>query len=392
MSYKEYSVFCDYLKFLHSVHTQIPKKNIQKEDTGKLMEEIEYGIRSGVLHLQSLQESDFGVLMEYIKKSSVTDINWNGTALWVDDLYKGRYKSGIVLSDEFLQHFSAKLSNVVSRQFNKYSPILEAETAELRISVIHQEVANTGTVLSIRKIPREIRMVRETMIDDGYCSDQIEQLLAACVKAKMNIIICGLPGVGKTELLKYLGGYIEDKERVITLEDNLELHFPAVYPSKDCVEFKVNDIFSYQAAIKASLRLLPTWLLVSEIRSTEVKYLLEAISTGTHCMSTIHAECVEMIPNRLKNMAGDTNRDWEEEAFRHIDVGVYIRKEIKEQGEITRHISQVCFFERKEERNVTTVVVDNGYVISDNIPDSKRKKFELYNVEIPRLEREVFYG
>ena len=133
---------------------------------------------------------------------------------------------------------------LVSRQFNKYSPILEAETAELRISVIHQEVANTGTVLSIRKIPREIRMVRETMIDDGYCSNQIEQFLAACVKAKMNIIICGLPGVGKTELLKYLGGYIEDRDRVITLEDNLELHFPAVYPNKDCVEFKVNEIFS----------------------------------------------------------------------------------------------------------------------------------------------------
>lgn len=356
------------------------------------MEEIEYGIRTGVLHLQSLQEADFGVLLKYIKQSSVTDINWNGTALWIDDLYKGRYKSGIVLSDEYIQRFSAKLSNVVSRQFNKYSPILEAETAELRISVIHQEVANTGTVLSIRKIPREIRMVRETMIDDGYCSNQIEQFLAACVKAKMNIIICGLPGVGKTELLKYLGGYIDDRERVITLEDNLELHFPAVYPEKDCVEFKVNEIFSYQAAIKASLRLLPTWLLVSEIRSVEVKYLLEAISTGTHCMSTIHAECVEMIPNRLKNMAGDSNRDWEEEAFRHIDVGVYIRKEIKEQGEIARYVAQICFFERKEEENIITMIVDNGYVISDTIPESKRKKFELYNVEIPQLEREVFYG
>ena len=124
------------------------------------MEEIEYGAKSGVLHLQSLQAADFGVLMDYIRKESVTDINWNGTALWIDDLYKGRYKSGIILSDEYLQRFSAKLSNVVSRQFNKYSPILEAETAELRISVIHQEVANTGTVLSIRKIPREIRMVR----------------------------------------------------------------------------------------------------------------------------------------------------------------------------------------------------------------------------------------
>lgn len=356
------------------------------------MEEIEYGAKSGVLHLQSLQAADFGVLMDYIRKESVTDINWNGTALWIDDLYKGRYKSGIILSDEYLQRFSAKLSNVVSRQFNKYSPILEAETAELRISVIHQEVANTGTVLSIRKIPREIRMVRESMIEDGYCSHQIEKFLAACIRAKMNVIISGLPGVGKTELLKYLGGYIEENERVITLEDNLELHFPTLYPSKDCVEFKVNEIFSYQAAIKASLRLLPAWLVVSEIRSSEVRYLLEAISTGTHCMSTIHAECVEMIPNRLKNMAADSNRDWEEEAFRHIDVGVYIRKEIKEQGEITRHIAQVCFFERKEEKNVMTMVVDNGYVISDTIPESKRKKFELYNVEVPQLEREVFYG
>ena len=356
------------------------------------MEEIEYGSRSRVLRLHSLQESDFGVLMDYIKRSTVTDINWNGSALWIDDLYKGRYKSGIVLNDEFLQRFSAKLSNVVSRQFNKYSPILEAETEDLRISVIHPEVANTGTVLSIRKIPREIRIIREVMLDDGYCSPQIEGFLSACVKAKMNIMISGLPGAGKTELLKYLGGYIDERERVITLEDNLELHFPAVYPEKDCVEFRVNDNFSYAQAIKASLRLLPTWLLVSEIRSTEVQYLLEAISTGTHCMSTIHAESVEMIPNRMKNMAADGNRDWEEEAFRHVDVGIFIRKEMKEEGEIARHIAQVCFFEHCEGKNRTTMLVDNGYVISEYIPESKKKKYELYDVEIPKLEREVFYG
>lgn len=356
------------------------------------MEEIEYGSRTGVLHLQSLQETDFGVLTDYIQKSSVTDINWNGNALWIDDLYKGRYKSGIILTDEFLQRFSAKLSNVVSRQFNKYTPILEAETANLRISVIHPEVANAGTVLSIRKIPREIRMVRETMIDNGYCSPQIEALLVACVKAKMNILISGLPGAGKTELLKYLAGFVDNRERIITLEDNLELHFPVIYPEKDCVEFKITDNFPYHDAIKASLRLLPTWLMVSEIRSVEVTYLLEAISTGTHGMSTIHAECVEMLPNRIKNMAADSGRDWEEEAFRHIDVGVYIRKEMMDAGEITRHIAQVCFFERKEEENITTMIVDNGYVIADNIPESKQKKFELYHVQVPQLEREVFYG
>lgn len=372
--------------------TQSKKKKLNKGGCRGNMEEMEYGGKNGVLHLQSLQESDFGVLTSYIRKSSVTDINWNGTSLWIDDLYKGRYRSKIVLTDEYLQRFSAKLSNVVSKQFNKYNPILEAETADLRISVIHPEVANTGTVLSIRKIPREIRMVRENMIDDGYCSNQIEELLAACVRAKMNIIISGLPGVGKTELLKYLGVYIDSRERIITLEDNLELHFPVVYPDKDCVEFKVSENFSYQAAIKASLRLLPTWLLVSEIRSVEVRHLLEAISTGTHCMSTIHAECVEMIPNRMKNMAADGNRDWEEEAFRHIDVGIYIRKEMKAQGEIARHIAQVCFFERKDGENVMTMIADNGYVVSDCIPESKKKKFELYNVELPRLEREVFYG
>ena len=159
--------------------------------------------RKGVLNLQSLKLEDFGVLADYIREDSVTDINWNGNALWIDDLEKGRYSAEEKLSNEYLNGISTKLSNVVSRQFNKYNPILEAETADMRVSVIHSEVANTGTVLSIRKVPPRKRLTREGMEKEGFCQREAIELLETCMKAKLNVVVSGLPGAGKTELLKY---------------------------------------------------------------------------------------------------------------------------------------------------------------------------------------------
>ena len=82
--------------------------------------------------------------------------------------------------------------------------------------------------------------------------------LENAVKAHMNIIMCGLPGSGKTELLKYLTRFVPDNERVITIEDNLEIHYADINPGKDAGELKVNEIlFDYTKAIKACLRQNP---------------------------------------------------------------------------------------------------------------------------------------
>ena len=229
-----------------------------------------------------LKRQDYGILYPYIMMESVTDINWNGKQLWIDDLKRGRFMAPEVLSEMFVDRFVLLLSNVSGLPFNRMNPVLEAETEELRISVVHSCVAHGGITISLRKIPAVRRLERKEMLRSGYCSEEICDFLIRCVQAHCSIAICGLPGAGKTELLKFLTKFIPATERVITIEDVLEIHYQTINPNKDCVEMKVAENFSYTEAIKACLRQLPKWIILSETRSTEVRYLLESLSTGAH--------------------------------------------------------------------------------------------------------------
>ena len=101
----------------------------------------------------TLKDEHFGPLLEYVQDDNVTDIDFNGTDVWIDDLTKGRYKSDIILTPQFIEQFSTRIADLVSRAFNQYNVLLEAETETLRISIIHESVANTGRSISIRKTP-----------------------------------------------------------------------------------------------------------------------------------------------------------------------------------------------------------------------------------------------
>ena len=196
--------------------------------------------------------------------------------------------------------------------------------------------------------------------------------------------MCGLPGTGKTEFLKYQTTFIPQNDRAITIEDNLEIHYSAINPGKDCVELKVDDKFTYVKAIKACLRQAPEWILLSEARSTEVKYLIESMSTGTHCLTTLHTDDVRKIPDRIKNMVEDSKmtEHIENDTYAFLDVGVLIRKGMKD-GQIYRYIDQVCIFSRENGKNTTTMIVDDGKIVSREIPYQVKKKFQLYGVFDP---------
>ena len=85
----------------------------------------------------SLPDRAFGKLLKYILDDDITDINWS-RSLWVNSLSKGRYQiKGFYLDDVFIQQFYTKISNLMNVQFNQNSPILEAETDNLRISILH---------------------------------------------------------------------------------------------------------------------------------------------------------------------------------------------------------------------------------------------------------------
>lgn len=329
-----------------------------------------------------LKRQDYGILYPYIMMDSVTDINWNGKQLWIDDLQKGRYMAPETLSEMFVDRFVLLLSNVSGLPFNRMNPVLEAETEELRISVVHSCVAHGGVTISLRKIPAVRRLEKGEMIQSGYCSEEICDFLIRCVKAHCSIAICGLPGVGKTELLKFLTKFIPATERVITIEDVLEIHYQKINPNKDCVEMKVAENFSYTEAIKACLRQLPKWIILSEARSVEVRYLLESMSTGTHGITTLHTDDVRNIPDRMRNMAGgaeDLDRI-ENDTYRFIDVGILVKSFQDPKGGIRRRIEQIGIFDRygrewKESINEIAMIVEDGKIVSSKFPINIERKF-----------------
>ena len=220
-------------------------------------------------------------------------------------------------------------------------------------------------------------MNREKMLLEEYCPEQVEQFLHNCVKAHLTCMIGGLVGTGKTELIKYMTGFIPAYERVWTIEDTLEIRYQAINPGKDCVEVKVSQLFGYAEALKASKRQLPTWVLVAEVRGAEVKYLMENVSAGVHCISTIHVDDIRRLPDRLQNMGASVQTG---DIFSFIDIGILVESEITDMG-IKRQISQIMCFSRYEEENKKLMLYEDGKFYKGPLPPDIQRKFDKAGVQ-----------
>lgn len=334
-----------------------------------------------------ISDEYFGPLKKYLEQPDITDLTWNGSTLWVDDLSKGRYKAKLKLSDEFINVFSVRIANLANKNFNSSEPLLEAETEDLRISIIDGSVANTGRSIAIRKTPAVKRLNEKKMIDEGYANVTLLMLLKAFVRGHCSFIISGDVGSGKTELVKYLTGFIHKYERTISIEDNYELRLSSINPDLDCIELKVNDNFSYSMAIKAALRQLCKWLLMSEARSREVIQLLEAASTGCSVMTTIHSNDIRKIPDRVVNMMGLEGEEKRSDVYNFFDVVVLVKIRKTAEG-IKRHIGQIGVLDRNlEGQNYMTVLYDEGFT-GERLPVNIWKK--LMEGDVPEKYIEVF--
>jgi pilus assembly protein CpaF len=183
-----------------------------------------------------------------------------------------------------------------------------------------------------------------------YAPSWVIDLLKTAVKSRANILISGLPGSGKTELVKYLMKNIPASQRVITIEDSLELRYGEIHPQKDHVMIKVSELFDYEAAIKAALRQRPDWICVSEVRGREVMQLIQSCSTGASVLSTVHAENAHSIPQRLLHMMPDvdvTNPTLLALVHSTIDLGVHLEIQSSPKG-IKRKIKEIVYYHLDE--------------------------------------------
>lgn len=334
-----------------------------------------------------LEDEVYGEFLPFIKDEQITDINYNGSTLWVDHLQEGRFCIPSFHPDrQFLNRFSMRIANLMNRSFNQYEPLLEAETDELRISIIHESVTNTGRSISIRKTPGVRRLNREKMVETAYCSKELDVFMANAVRAGFTIVASGLPGAGKTEYLKAMTAYIPPGKKVITVEDNLEIRYHTINPGKDAIEIKVGATFSYSNAIKASMRQLPRWLILSEARSVEVQYLLESMSTGISCMTTIHTDDVRKIPDRICSMI---NKDVSAEVYSFLDIGVLIGCYTIPGKGICRRIEQAALFDRSDRNNRIQIFYENGEMKRPELPEAMKRKFSFAGITDPFVEEKT---
>ena len=341
----------------------------------------------------------FGPLWKYVANPDITDIDYNGKEIWITNVYNERYQVSQQFVDEyitpaFVEQFTQRIANVVSRQFNKRNPELEAETSELRVTILHESVARSGRSISIRKTPPVIRITAKKAIQEKFCSREVLALLINCVQSHMNLTFCGMPGIGKTECIKFFSQYIPANERVITIEDTMEIRYSKTNPGKDCIEMKVSeDTFGYAEAIKSSLRLNPKWIMLSEARSKEVKYLLESWSTGVRGMTTLHTDDVRNVPDRILNMLesrNDADR-MENDVYQALDVGILVRKKADEEKVVRRYMDQICFYIREKGENRIEMVVFDGELVMKELPEAVQRIFLRAGILDPFYSEELEY-
>ena len=293
---------------------------------------------------------DFGPLKEYLENDDITDISYsNNGQVWLKTLSKGIFRiDNPAINNTFMEKLAFQCSNVMGKSFNAAHPFLDSESAELRMNFVHDSIARNGIACVIRKTPAKIRLERNKILKENYVTEDILDFLITCVHGHCNIIVCGETGSGKTEFVKYLAANTRENEKLITIEDTLELHLDRIYPNRDIVAMKTNNIASYSDVLVTCMRQNPKWILLSEVRSAEaVMAVRNSISSGHYILSTIHADKAASIPNRMYSLL-ETNQDIEQflkSIYRYIQLGVYIRGyQDKITKKFVREIAEVTEF------------------------------------------------
>ena len=293
---------------------------------------------------------DFGPFRPLLDDDDITDISYdNGGQIWVRSLTQGSMRVEVEgATPEFVEKLAFQCSNVMGTTFNNAKPFLDAESSELRMNFVHQSIATNGIALVIRKTPAKIRLEKDKLINEDYFTENIHDFLMKCVEGHCNIMVAGETGSGKTEFVKYLASHTKSNEKIITIEDTLELHLDKIFPQRDIVAMKTNNVASYSDVLVTCMRQNPKWILLSEVRSAEaVSAVRNSISSGHNILSTIHADKASAIPYRLYSLM-ETDLDVNQfinTIYRYIQIGVHIKAYYsKEYGKFHREVDEVTEF------------------------------------------------
>ena len=264
--------------------------------------------RNHIFNLIQNEINGFGPLTDLLNNDSVTEIMVNG----INEIYVE--VDGRLVKDESVSfinnnHIIRTVQRIVQplgRTIDAVNPMVDARLPDgSRLNAIIPPLSLTGPVVTIRKFSKRMESI-EDLLRMGTMTNNMARFLEACVEAKMNIIISGGTGTGKTTLLNILSGFISDEERIITIEDaaELRLHQSHVISLETrMVNYEGEGEITIRDLVRNSLRMRPDRIIVGEVRGKEAFDMLQAMNTGHEgSITTLHSNSTEDAINRLETM------------------------------------------------------------------------------------------
>ncbi|MBL4766574.1 MAG: CpaF family protein [Rhodobacteraceae bacterium] len=248
-----------------------------------------------------------GPLETLLRDDSVNDILVNGPKqVFVERDGKLELSDITFKDEEHLMRIIDKIVSAVGRRVDESNPYVDARLADgSRFNAMVPPVAVDGSLVSIRKFKKD-KLGIDDLVDFGAFTEEMAAYLQAAVSTRLNIIVSGGTGSGKTTTLNALSSFIADDERILTIEDTAELQLQQVHVGR--MESRPPNVegkgeVSPRDCLKNALRMRPDRIIVGETRGEEVIDMLQAMNTGHDgSMTTIHANSARDGVSRLENM------------------------------------------------------------------------------------------
>ena len=251
---------------------------------------------------------ELGPIGVLLKDSSISEIMINGPKqIYVERDGKIELTEIVFTDEEHLAYFIERILDYSGRRVSSLEPCVDARLKDgSRVNIVRSPVSSIGSLITIRKMSYRL-LTLEDQVRLKTLNLMVADFLKACITARLNILICGGAGSGKTTILNALAEHISGRERIITIEDTRELsfnhnHFVPLETRPPNIEGKGE--ISMRTLLKNALHMRPDRIIIGEVRAEEVWDMIQAMNTGHDgSLTTLHANSTYDALDRLEMLA-----------------------------------------------------------------------------------------